>query len=82
MRLRDTTTTEARRRRAAEARDRLGLAPLVLVDPEGDPDWRALGRAPSPAFVIDRGGRVVARQVWVDPEELRRLLLDLLAGEP
>jgi hypothetical protein len=68
VRLRDTAATEDRRRRADQARERLGLVPLLVVDPQGDPGWSALGRAPSAAFVIDASGRVAARQVWVDPQ--------------
>lgn len=71
-------TEEERRERAESVRRRLELSPLVVVDPSQDPGWRALGRAPSAAFVIDREGRVVARQLWVRPRELRRILLDLL----
>jgi hypothetical protein len=78
VRLRDASTTDERLRRAEEVRDRLGLVPLVVVDPAGDPGWSALGRAPSAAFVVDAAGRVVARQVWVDPKELRSILLELL----
>jgi hypothetical protein len=81
VRLRDTATTEDRRRRADEARERLGLVPLLVVDPQGDPGWSALGRAPSAVFVIDASGRVAARQVWVDPQGLRRALLDLLGAD-
>jgi hypothetical protein len=82
VRVADTTATEDRRRRAQVVRDRIGLVSLVVVDPEGDPGWRALGRAPSAAFVIDREGRVVARQAWVDPAALRRVLDGMLAAEP
>jgi hypothetical protein len=81
VRLDDTTTTEERRQRAQETREKLGLVSVVLVDPEGNPGWEALGRAPSPAFVIDRQGRLAARQVWVDPQELGRILRELLEEE-
>lgn len=71
-------TEEERRRRAELVRRRLELTPVVVVDPGGDPGWRALGRAPSAAFVVDGDGRVIARQLWVRPRELRRVLRDLI----
>jgi len=81
VRVADTRSTEERRARAAATGERLDLSPTVLVDPSGDPGWRAFGRAPSAAFVLDPTGRVVARQAWVDPQELRGVLEGLLEGE-
>lgn len=78
----DTETTEERREQAESVERRLDLAPRMLVDPSGDPAWTDFGRAPSAAFVVDSGGRIVARQVWVDPPELREILTGLLATEP
>jgi hypothetical protein len=49
---------------------------------ERDETWRSLGRAPCAALVVDRDGRVVARQAWVDPAALRRVLDRMLAAEP
>jgi hypothetical protein len=80
VRVGDTERDEERRRRAEAVRSRLELSSLVVVDPEANAGWRALGRAPSAAFVIDRDGRVVARQLWVRPRELRGILLGLLAA--
>lgn len=81
VRVGDTRSTEERRARAATTEERLDLSPTVLVDPAGDPGWQAFGRAPSAAFVLDAEGRVVVRQAWVDPEELRAVLDDLLTEE-
>lgn len=75
-------TDEERLERAESVRRELELAPWVVVDPEGDAGWRALGRAPSAAFVIDRDGRVVARQLWVRPRALTEVLRDLLEPRP
>lgn len=74
----DTQTTRERRERAEIVSERLDLAPLVLVDPGDDPGWTDFGRAPSAAFVVDRDGRIVHRQIWVDPPELRNVLVELL----
>lgn len=76
----DTETTGERRDQAERAQEGLVLAPRVLVDPGGDPAWRDLGRAPSAAFVVDTEGRIVARQVWVDPPAIRETLLRILAS--
>lgn len=81
VRVGEATSLDERIARATTVRADLKLSPRVLVDPVGDPGWRALGRAPSAAFVLDARGRVVARQVWVDPPELRRILHALLAAE-
>ncbi|HSL85205.1 MAG TPA: hypothetical protein VLF66_20720 [Thermoanaerobaculia bacterium] len=78
VRIAAAESEEERRRRAESVLRELELSPLVVVDPGGDPGWQALGRAPSPAFVIDRDGTVVTRQLWVRPRELRRILRDLL----
>ena len=44
----------------------------------GQLHWRAYGAASSPGFVIDRNGRIVLRQVWIDPEEIDTVLDSLL----
>lgn len=78
----DTETTGERRDQAGRAKERLGLAPRVLVDLGGDPAWSDLGRAPSAAFVADAEGRIVVRQVWVDPPAIREILVRLLTSDP
>lgn len=80
VRLEATTTLEERRERAADTVQRLDLDASVLVDGMDDTAWRAFGAAPSPAFVLDTDGRVVLRQVWVDPAGIRRVLRRLLAS--
>lgn len=78
----DTETTGERRDQAESAERRLSLAPRVLVDPDGDPAWTDFGRAPSAAFVVAPDGRIVARQVWVDPPAIREVLMKLLTSAP
>lgn len=70
----------SRRRQASRSRAKLGLAPLMLVDGIDDAVWARYGAASSPAFVIDREGRIAARQVWLEPKKLRRVLDRLLAA--
>ncbi|MEM7480842.1 MAG: deiodinase-like protein [Acidobacteriota bacterium] len=69
---------------AKESRQRLGLnRPEVelpfAVDRLDDAVWREWGAASASAFVIDRNGRIASRQVWIDPQEIRRALDGLLA---
>jgi len=79
VRLGDPSTYDERRKRARESRDVLKIEAEVLVDGMDDRVWRLYGAAPSPAYVIDRGGRVVLTQAWVDPGEIRETLEGLLA---
>ena len=60
------------------SRDTLGLNYSVAVTGMDDTVWKAYGAASSPGFVIDRHGRIVLRQVWIDPEEIDRTLEQLL----
>jgi len=63
---------------AAMSRDTLGLKYSVAVDGMNDTVWKAYGSASSPGFVIDREGRIVLRQVWIDPVEIDKTLESLL----
>lgn len=74
-------TYEERRRQASTSREKLGMSELVLVDQLDNTVWERFGAASSPAFVIDREGRVVLRQPWITPKEIRRALERLLAME-
>ena len=73
---------EHRRDQAIASSERLKIEPLYLVDDMDDAVWRSYGAASSPAFVIDLDGRVAARQVWVEPKEIKRVLDRLLAESP
>ena len=57
----------------------LELIPPMVVDSMDNDTWQTYGAASSPAFVIDRQGHVAARQVWIDPKEIRQVLDRLLA---
>ena len=75
------TTEEARQTLAGQSREDLDVHQLILVDTMENAVWRQYGSAPSPAFVIDQNGVVVLRQVWIDPDEIRRRLqMTLTAG--
>lgn len=52
----------------------------ILTDTMTDAAWKSLGGAPSPAFVVDRAGRIVARQVWLDPGALDPILMNLVGA--
>ena len=77
----DPESYEERRERAGFSREKLEREVLYAVDRMDDAVWKSYGAAPSPAFVIDRDGRIALSQVWVDPDGIRRTLDALLAGE-
>ena len=80
VRIRQGADQEARQQQASFSHEKLKLKPLMVVDDIDDSVWRAYGSASSPAFVIDRQGRVAARQVWLEPRQIRQTLDRLLAG--
>lgn len=72
---------EDRLARARQSRAELELPLELFVDTFDNAAWRAFGAAASPAFVLDPGGRIVLRQVWVEPEQLAETLDQLLLSE-
>lgn len=72
----------ARIDQARFARQAMDANVRFLVDGDDNAVWRSYGAAPSPAFVLDRSGRVVLRQPWVEPGEIERTLERLLADQP
>ncbi len=78
VRVRQPSDLESRRAQAEDSNQRLGYQARIIVDEMDDAVWRSYGAASSPAFVIDTDGRVAARQVWVEPKEIRRVLRRLL----
>ncbi|MDZ7670928.1 MAG: deiodinase-like protein [Gammaproteobacteria bacterium] len=72
----------ARLDQARFARQAMDANVRFLVDGDDDAVWRAYGAAPSPAFVLDRSGRVVLRQPWVVPGDIERILERLLSDQP
>lgn len=79
VRVEQPADAEARLDQARFSHDKLELTVPMVVDTMDDGTWQDYGAASSPAFVLDREGRVVLRQVWTDPKEIRQALDDLLA---
>lgn len=69
---------EERLETARSSHDTLDLPEPMVVDDMDNSVWKAYGSASSPAFVIDREGRIALRQVWLDPKGIRRALEELL----
>lgn len=72
----------ARRERAIYAKDAMDLETLVLIDGMDNAVWDAYGRGGAPAYVIDSEGRIVHRRVWIEPDEIRVALDQLLDPVP
>jgi peroxiredoxin len=71
--------TAAAKVRAAELlRKEEQLAMPVLVDEVSGAIHRKYSKLPSPAFLIDRSGRVAFRSMWTNPEELASAIDELL----
>lgn len=68
--------TEADRRSCAiDAREALHLdGATILIDGLDNQVVKAWGGHPNRSYVVDGGGTVIARNLFSDPEELRRLL--------
>ena len=78
VKVKQPQTPEERLDQASDSHDRLNLVMPMVVDDMDNEIWRLYGAASSPAFVIDQRGVIVTRQVWLDPEEIRRILDQLL----
>jgi peroxiredoxin len=72
------TSLEARQKCARLADERLQLGVRILVDSLDDRVTKAYAGAPHRAYVLDREGRIVSRQIWMEPETTRTALLSLL----
>lgn len=72
---------EERLHQASMSVSRLGTKNQVLADEMSNAAWQTFGAAPTAAFVIDKAGRIVLRQVWVEPKGIRQALELLLATE-
>lgn len=69
---------EGRVERAKLSHGRLKLKAPMVVDSLDNAVWQRYGAASSPAFIIDREGRIAAQQVWIEPKKIRQVLLRLL----
>lgn len=77
VRLLQPQTLPERLDRASFSIRELGTRNPVVVDVMNNSAWNIYGAAPSPAFVVDKTGRVALRQVWVEPKGIKHAL-DLL----
>ncbi len=68
----------AKIRAAALLRDEEQVAMPVLVDHVRGSIHRRYSSLPSPAFLIDRSGRVAFRSMWANPEEMASAIDELL----
>jgi peroxiredoxin len=59
-------------------RDEEEIGMPVLVDDISGTVHRKYSRLPSPAFLIDRSGRVAFRSMWASPEEIESAIRELL----
>ena len=44
----------------------------VVVDTMENKVWKSYGSAPNCAYVIDRSGKIVESEPWMEPAKLRR----------
>jgi peroxiredoxin len=71
-------TAEAKVRAAAILRDEEQVAMPLLVDDVKGPIHRKYSKLPSPAFLVDRSGRIAFRSMWANPQELASAIEELL----
>jgi hypothetical protein len=70
---------------ARRLRDELEVTLPIYVDGMDDASRALFSDLPSPAFVIDRAGRIAKKLPWAEPEPLGKVLDELLArdaGQP
>lgn len=65
-------TFAARRELALRIRDELEIPLPIFIDGMDDASRALFSDLPSPAFVIDREGKIVDKLPWADPEPLRQ----------
>jgi peroxiredoxin len=67
-------TFDARKTLAGSAKDKLKITVPMLIDSVDNEAAKALGAGANSAFVIDREGKIAARQDWFEPAALRRAI--------
>ena len=73
-------TEQQRNALANYSKSKLNVAYPYVVDNMNNEIWKAYGRAPSAAFVIDQSGVIALRLPWVDPNKIAQSL-DILLSE-
>jgi hypothetical protein len=84
MAFRDVDQPQAideRRALAQRMKDELELPMLVLVDSMDDQSRERYSDLPSPAFVIDRDGRIAAKFPWADADQISAALAPLIGEQ-
>lgn len=79
VRVPQAARSEERIAQARLSHEVLRIAYPMAADGMDNRIWKAYGAASSPAFVIDRDGRIALRQVWLDPKAIAQALDRLLA---
>ncbi len=69
---------EERIQQAIRSKELLKIPYMMAVDSMDNRTWKAYGRAPSTAFVLDKNGQVALKQVWVNPNAMRPIIERLL----
>jgi len=75
-------TLEGRIELARQLRRRYRLSTSILIDALDDNAWRAFGRAPNVAMLVQPDGRIAVRQGWFEPQEMARAITALLKNSP
>ncbi len=81
VRISQVANAAERQKQARSSRETLQIAYPMVTDRMDNSIWQAYGTASSPAFVIDRDGRIALRQVWLDPKKIQKALDRLLTGK-
>jgi thiol-disulfide isomerase/thioredoxin len=71
---RQPSKQEERVARARECIQRQKLSVPVVVDTMDNQAWKAYGSAPNCAYVIDRGGKILESEPWMEPGRLRQAI--------
>jgi len=58
-----------------------GITVPVLVDEMDNPLWCTYGPAPNNAYLIGTDGRIVVKQGWYQPEEMRSAITAYLGNK-
>lgn len=79
VKLNQTQSLKQRTSHALFAQQRMQSSARFLVDPPTNYAWQTYGQAPSAAFLIDQQGRIVLRQPWIVPKDIKSGLEQLLS---
>jgi hypothetical protein len=72
---------DQRKELAGKPCDELKIATTVVIDDMDNSVRQAYGRLPNSAYVIDKGGKIVFKEAWANPDGWPDILQGLLAEE-